>query len=660
MKNSSGIKEVRLDQRHGVVDAGHWELDLSSGIAWVTGEGFRLYGLMPVASRMTLEEFHRHVPEKDRRRLDRALKHLLENNEKFDLDFTVNTYPPRLIHTVAELENNEAGLPSRVIGIMEDVTDNKAQARKLAEHMKRLLTSENRLKRQSEYNAILSNLLETSAQAFTFTAANGKILRHNQAFCNLVGYSSDELNKILWNENLTPPEWLEYEETYLTQVRLTGIPVRYEKEYIHKDGHRFPVELLVHYYPADNERDAFYYGFVTDITQRKNKEAQAKAAREELARLVDERTAELQEAYRRLVREIEDHQKTGQALNTIMENIGDAFFALDAQWRIAYLNQEAANAMAGGSKEAVLGHSIWELNPQLLGSKFEQEFRQAMADQQPRHFAGYGTRNRDVYFEIYVSPYKDGIAVYYQDATEKKKIEEEMARLDRLNMVGQMSAGISHEIRNPMTTVRGFLQILAAKEAYSGEKEIFNLMISELDRANDILSEYLSLAQNKAINLKRQDLNALIEKLIPLLAANAITEDKYVEFSKGEIPQVFLDSNEIRQLVLNLARNGLEAMAPKKGLFIRTFQDQGEVVLEIRDQGKGIAPEIMAKLGTPFFTTKDQGTGLGLAICYSIVNRHRARMDVRSSPEGTAFQVRFAIEFPPEEGKAGEENEVNG
>jgi signal transduction histidine kinase len=97
----------------------------------------------------------------------------------------------------------------------------------------------------------------------------------------------------------------------------------------------------------------------------------------------------------------------------------------------------------------------------------------------------------------------------------------------------------------------------------------------------------------------------------------------------------------MRQMILNLVRNGLEAMPPGGNLVVKTFTDGDEVIMAVQDQGKGIEPGVLEKIGTPFFTTKENGTGLGLAVCYSIAARHNARIEIETDPEGTTFFVRF-------------------
>lgn len=229
----------------------------------------------------------------------------------------------------------------------------------------------------------------------------------------------------------------------------------------------------------------------------------------------------------------------------------------------------------------------------------------------------------------------------FTDITERKLYEREMARLDSLSLVGEMAAGIGHEVRNPMTTVKGFLQILRGRDKYAGEREIFNLMVDELDRANSIITEFLSLAKDKHVALKEENLNKLLQTILPLIQADCRVTGKHISLETRMVPDLLLDEKEIRQMVLNLVRNGIEAMDPGGMLKISTYAVDDGVVLSVKDQGAGMEPEVLKKLGTPFFTTKDKGTGLGLPVCYSIAARHNARIDVQTGTGGTTFSVIF-------------------
>lgn len=228
-----------------------------------------------------------------------------------------------------------------------------------------------------------------------------------------------------------------------------------------------------------------------------------------------------------------------------------------------------------------------------------------------------------------------------QEIEKRERIEHEVAKLERLNIIGQLAAGLGHEVRNPMTTIRGFLQMLQNKTDLLTYKSYFDLMIEELDRTNSIITGFLSLAKNKPTEFKRQSLNKLLDNLFPLLLADAYSQGKKCNFDPGDLADLDIDTNEITQLVLNLARNGLEAMPPNGCLNIKTFMDGQHIVLSVSDEGTGIDAEHLLKLGTPFFTTKESGTGLGLPMCFSIAGRHNAVIEISSNPGGTTFSVRF-------------------
>lgn len=229
-----------------------------------------------------------------------------------------------------------------------------------------------------------------------------------------------------------------------------------------------------------------------------------------------------------------------------------------------------------------------------------------------------------------------------QEIIERKRAEVEMARLDRLNLIGEMAASISHEVRNPLTTIKGFLQLLKKRQE-SRDKEFFDLMIEELDRANSILSEFLSISRTKATLFEWYSINDIVTSTLPLVQADAQNNDNVLTVELDNVPNLRLNIQEIRQLLLNLVRNGLEAMSSGGKLRIRTFSTDSEVALVVSDEGNGIEPDVLEKLGTPFFTTKEQGTGLGLAVCYGIISRHNGRISVETSLKGSTFYVYFTL-----------------
>lgn len=224
---------------------------------------------------------------------------------------------------------------------------------------------------------------------------------------------------------------------------------------------------------------------------------------------------------------------------------------------------------------------------------------------------------------------------------EHTKMEKEIMRLERLNVIGQMAAGIGHDVRNALTTVHGFLQILRNKEVDSKNRDYYEIMISEMERANNLISDFLVYANTRPAKFEKKNLNKIIKKVYPLVNSLALENDKAVYLDLHEIPEIHLNENEIRQMLLNLVTNGLEAIDPGESVIITTCMCKDKIYLSIKDQGKGIPPEILAKLGTPFMTTKSQGTGLGIPICYNIAARHNANIEVETGSSGTVISFAF-------------------
>lgn len=345
---------------------------------------------------------------------------------------------------------------------------------------------------------------------------------------------------------------------------------------------------------------------------------------------------------------ISEYTRELKKYRTIVNNSYDAIVSLDVNGNISSWNK-AAEKILGYKEQESLGQSLKMLS---FGDS-EKELMETLECLRndisvvEKEWISLKKDGTPVNLSITMSPIKDdkgiftGIAATARDITKQKLLEEELRKLDTFNVIGEMAASISHEIRNPMTTVRGFLQILSEKPGTESYKEYFSLMIDELDRANSIITEFLSLSRIKTADFSSADLNSLIYKIVPLLQADAISQNKEIKVISEEIPLLQLNEREIRQLVLNLTRNGLESMEDGGILTIHIYKEGEDVVLAISDQGKGIPDDIINNLGKPFVTSKPNGTGLGLAVCFGIVKRHQATIDVKTSPNGTTFFVRF-------------------
>lgn len=228
-----------------------------------------------------------------------------------------------------------------------------------------------------------------------------------------------------------------------------------------------------------------------------------------------------------------------------------------------------------------------------------------------------------------------------RDITKRVLLEQDVSRLDRLNIVGQMAANLAHEVRNPLTTVRGYLQLFGNKREFQYYKEQFTLLLDELDRTNHIITEYLALSKNKSIDMQKCSLNEIILSIHPLIQADAVSSNIDTVLELGDFPNLYLDAKEIKQLVLNLTRNAIEAMTDGGRLHIKTVGADDAIILSVTDQGPGIPQHVLDNLGKPFLTTKATGTGLGMAICYRIAHRHNAKLDIDTGPAGTTIYIKF-------------------
>ncbi len=259
------------------------------------------------------------------------------------------------------------------------------------------------------------------------------------------------------------------------------------------------------------------------------------------------------------------------------------------------------------------------------------------------------------FYSFNVAPLNDengsvnGAISVFQDITEQKTLESELLQMEKFSLVAELAAGTAHEIRNPMTTLKGFLQFLS-KEFKPETKghEYCALMIDEIDCANAIVKEFLLLTKPAAPKLKQIDLHVIQEEIFLLIESKSLLENVELvkSYAKG-LPLVYADPAQIKQVFLNLATNAIQSMPNGGQLQISTFVIKEKIYVEFEDTGCGISQEQLVKIFDPFYTTKERGTGLSLSISYRIIEAHGGRLSVKSSVgKGTVF----IIELPAAEG----------
>jgi PAS domain S-box-containing protein len=439
------------------------------------------------------------------------------------------------------------------------------------------------------------------------------------------------LGKLLW-EMIREPEKPRIYKQICTAMR-ERITVHYETFSV-KMASWFEVSI----YPTGNGGLSFYF---KDITARKQAERALKESEERHRTLTEK------------LHEVELAQSKDQFYKVFNLN-PDMIVIMNMEDNTYIEGNQAALDTYGFTREEAIGSSAIKLGTSSPDDPATNDFIEQLKLHGTVKDVELTTRDRlgkriDVLISSILINLDDKQCrlSILKDVSEKKRYEKELARLDRLNLIGQMAASIGHEIRNPMTSVRGFLQMFNEQDNTGDNKVYYELMIEELDRANGIITEFLNLARDKPCDLQAHCLNSIINRIQPMIEAEARMYGKQIQVIPGRDLQLMLDENEIRQLILNLVRNGMEAMNPGGTVTISTQDSENEAILCIKDQGPGIDPEYLERIGTPFVTSKENGVGLGLAVCYSIAARHGARIDFDTGPAGTTFRVCFSKNLQP-------------
>lgn len=231
------------------------------------------------------------------------------------------------------------------------------------------------------------------------------------------------------------------------------------------------------------------------------------------------------------------------------------------------------------------------------------------------------------------------------DITERKLAEEMVIRSEKLSVVGQLAAGVAHEIRNPLTSLRGFTQLLKARSQGDQNSAFYDIMLNELDRINYIVGEFMLLSRPQQMQqLEPHDLRELIASMLPIIETQAIIHNVTIHMDwVTPLKPVLCDKNQIKQVFMNVLKNAIEAM-PDGGAIQIKFGSQGHThtTVQIIDEGPGMPAEVLARLGEPFFTTKKSGTGLGLMVCYRIIEAHNGKMTIKSEKgKGTTVEIQL-------------------
>jgi len=357
-----------------------------------------------------------------------------------------------------------------------------------------------------------------------------------------------------------------------------------------------------------------------------------------MAKNLDVYTAKLKKAF-------EENRSMKEYLESIINHTTDAIHIEDVNGVLIRVNP-AFESMFGWSEEEAVGRSLPIVPENVM--KEEREAREALLAGQKLPARETVRRRKDgTCFEVSVTTSairdRNGViqafASITRDMTNRNKMDELLRRSEKLNTVGQLAAGVAHEIRNPLTTLRGFLQL--QQQTNRLNQRHIDIMLSELDRINLIVSEFLILAKPQATKFRIQDVRFILGDVISLLDSQAhLCNIVFTTTFDSEPCEVSCEENHLKQVFINVLKNAIEAM-PKGGeIEIEARKQPDWIVITIRDHGVGISEEMIPKLGDPFVTSKESGTGLGIMISQRIIQSHQGTMEIRSAVgKGTTVTI---------------------
>lgn len=358
-------------------------------------------------------------------------------------------------------------------------------------------------------------------------------------------------------------------------------------------------------------------------------------------------------------RDITEKKRAEHELQRTLKQLKDLKYALDESALVSVTDEAGIISSVNDkfceiteySEEELLGQSHMILDsgyhPQ---SFFDEMDKQIQSGAVWKGEINNKTKNgNDFWVDTTIVPFigENGLPYQYvyirKDITDRKRAEELLRTSDKLSVIGELAAGVAHEIRNPLTSLKGFTQILKSRLNSESDQEFISIMLDELDRINMIVNEFMVLARPQALTHEKANLQDLIQNVLTLIETQATLNNVQIITRVIEnIPDISCNENQIKQVLINVLKNSIEAMPEGGEIILSLFPIQDEVIIEVRDNGEGIPDHRLSHLGEPFYTTKKKGNGLGLMICRRIVQNHQGTLLIDSKEgEGTVVTIKL-------------------
>jgi two-component system, sporulation sensor kinase E len=339
-----------------------------------------------------------------------------------------------------------------------------------------------------------------------------------------------------------------------------------------------------------------------------------------------------------------------QQYKSLFEYSPDIVYMMDMSGTLTNLNPQF-DVITGFKREDMIGKNVKQLLPKKYKrylpkfiSTVVEEIKPVMYEVNIPHANGNRITLQCTSLPIIINGNIAGIVGYGSDVTTLRETEERLRRTEKLSIVGELSASVAHEIRNPLTSLKGFVQLLQMEDVK--HQYYYQIMLDELNRINHIVGELLLLAKPQILKYTNADLQKLLKDVISLLSTEASLYNVQIEsFLPDNDILIECEPNQLKQLFINLIKNSIEAS--QKGGTVSIVLEQAEennVIITIKDNGCGISKERLEKIGEPFYSSKEKGTGLGLTVSFKIVQSHKGTIRYDSQKnQGTSVHITLPV-----------------
>ena len=336
-----------------------------------------------------------------------------------------------------------------------------------------------------------------------------------------------------------------------------------------------------------------------------------------------------------------------QQLENIFESISDMVYFVDKDYEIKNINRAVSNK-TGLPQSEIIGkkcyqvfHGLDEPSRRCPHHKTVNTKLAYIEELEEPHLGGTFLTSSSPIFDS-AGEFMGSVHVV-RDISELKILREKLVMSEKMAALGEVAAKVAHEIRNPLVSVGGFAKRLE-KKLHGNLKEYAGIIVREVARLESILKEILGFVKEVRLSKENINLNALIDDVLRLMASDIEERGIVLVRDYGVIPEIFVDPNRLKEAIVNIISNAVQSMPVPGSIYVRTHRKKNNVVLEIKDTGKGISDKDLSFIFNPFFTTKLTGTGLGLAITHRIVQEHNGRIEVESEVDkGSVFKVFIPI-----------------